>query len=280
MRITLLKAPLTDQKRFKQQSGFTLIELVIVIVLISIVALSLSNLTSETVYGYIDAKDRNRLSQSTKWTTERIAREVREALPQSIRASNSGGIHCVEFMNIVNASTYLDIPPSGDVSSFNAVDFDLSFSAGLTVAIMPINPTTIYGGSGTLGSVAAIANSGNEVTITLSGPTNFSRRSPQNRFYLLNSPISFCLNDISGDVTRYAGYTTTAAQPLPPTGGTSELLAENFSANGNVFTYQSGTLNRSGLLQMNFRAQNRDRNLVGTAESFEVFHEVHIRNVP
>lgn len=260
--------------------GFTLIELIITIVLISILAISLSNITRESVFGYIDAKDRVRFSQSAKWVTERISREVREALPQSIRVGVSGNIHCVEFMNIVNASTYLDLPASGAVTSFNAVDFDLAFSAGLLIAIMPIDPSSIYLVSGTLGNVASITDTGNQVNITLSGPTNFNRRSPQNRFYLLNSPVAFCLNDNNGEINRYTGHAINAAQQFPPTGGTIELMAENYSVNGTVFNYQAGTLSRAGLLQINLQLQNRNRNLSGNSESFEVFHEVHVRNVP
>lgn len=267
-------------KSFSRMVGFTLIELIIVILLTAILAISLSSLTQYSVFGYIDAKDRNRFSQSAKWITERISREVREALPQSIRVRTSGDIHCVEFMNIINASTYLDLPASGSVTSFNAVEFDLNFSAGLLVAIMPIDAASIYSGSGTLANVASVVDVGNEVTINLTAPTTFSRRSPQNRFYLLNSPVSFCLNNNNGQITRYSSYTTSGTQPVPPTGGSSALMADNFSANGTVFNYQAGTLTRAGLLQMNFRIQNRSRNLAGNSESFEVFHEVHIRNVP
>ncbi|MCW8875624.1 MAG: prepilin-type N-terminal cleavage/methylation domain-containing protein [Kangiellaceae bacterium] len=260
--------------------GFTLLELIIVILLISILLVSVSNITSFSVYGYIDAKDRIRLSQSSKWIVERISREVREGLPQSIREGVSGNIHCVEFMNIVNASTYLDLPAAGPVTSFNAVGFDLTFAAGMLVAIMPINPSATYAGSGTLGSVASITPTGTQSTITLTGPTVFARRSPQNRFYLLDSPVSFCLNDNNGQINRYTNYTISAAQAFPPTGGTTELMGENFSINGDVFNYQPGTLSRSGILQINLVSQNRNRNLTGNSESFEVFHEVHIRNVP
>jgi len=266
--------------RISQPDGFTLIELIIVILLTAILAISLTSLTRYSISGYIDAKDRNQLSQSAKWVTERIAREAREALPQSIRTNVSGNVHCVEFMNIVNASTDLDLPASGQVSSFNAVEFDLNFSAGLLVAIMPIDATAIYSVTGTLGNVASITDLGSQVSITLSGPTVFNRRSPQNRFYLLNTPVSFCLDNNSGQLTRHSGYSITLAQATPPTGGTNEVLAENYAANGNVFTYQSGTLARAGLLQMNFRLQNRTRNLGANEESFQVFHEVHIRNVP
>lgn len=264
----------------QNNKGFTLVELIVTIVLVGILAISLSNITRESVFGYIDAKDRTRFSQSAKWVTERISREVREALPQSIRVGVSGNIHCVEFMNIINASTYLDLPASGAVTSFNAVDFDLSFTAGLLIAIMPIDPSSIYLVSGTLGNVASITDTGNEVNIVLTGATNFNRRSPQNRFYLLNSPVAFCLNDNNGEVNRYTGHAISAAQQFPPTGGTVELMAEHYSANGTVFNYQPGTLSRAGLLQLNLRIQNRDRSLSGNSESFEVFHEVHVRNVP
>lgn len=261
-------------------SGFTLIELIIAIMLMGILAVSLGSITTNSVYNYIDAKDRNKLSQSAKWITERVSREIREALPQSVRTNSSGGIHCVEFMNIVNASTALDIAASGSISSFNAIAFDLSFSSGLLVAIMPIDANSIYSITGVLASVASIATTGNQSLITLSSPTQFSRRSPQNRFYLLASPVSFCLNDNTGHLNRYSGYSLNSSQQFPPSGGNDSLMGENFSANGTVFNYQLGTLSRAGLLQMNFQLQNRDRNLSGNSESFEVFHEVHIRNVP
>jgi len=263
------------------QQGFSIMELVIVIIILGIMAISLGSLTSNSVYSYIDAKDRNRLSQSAKWVTERISREVREALPQSVRTGSTGNYHCVEFMPIENASSYLNLPASGSITSFDVVGFNLSTSSATLVAIMPINAASIYSAGGTLGNVASIdvsATDPNQAVVTLSAPTNFSRRSPQNRFYLLNPPVSFCLNDSNGQMIRYSNYGITANQQRPPNGG--QQIGSNFSASSTVFNYQSGTLSRSGLLQINLRSQNRGRSLPGSDESFDVFHEVHIRNVP
>lgn len=262
-------------------NGFSLLELIIVIVVLAIMAISLSRLTNTTVFSYIDAKDRNRLSQSAKWVTERISREVREALPQSVRTATSGNFHCVEFMAIVNASTYLDLPSSGSVLSFNAVGYNLVATPGNLVAIMPIDPTSLYASSGVLATVNSIVTSGvdpNQAIVSLTAATNFERRSPQRRFYLLNTPVSFCLNNLSGEMTRHDSYAIAAAQQFPPPGGT--VIGENFTAVSTVFNYQLGTLSRSGLLQINLNSQNRSRNLTGTSESFDVFHEVHVRNVP
>ena len=149
---------------------------------------------------------------------------------------------------------------------------------------MPLQASEIYAGSGsgTLADVASVVANGlpSQVTVTLATPSNFARRSPLGRFYLLDSPVSFCLDAASGQLSRYSNYPITLAQAAPPIGGDVVLMAENYSANGPVFNYQAGALSRANLLQMNFHLQNRSRNLGGNSESFNIFHEVHIRNVP
>lgn len=264
-----------------RQTAFTMIELVIVIVLLGILSVSFAKILSQSVSGYMDAKGRNEHSQTAKWVTEVISRSVREALPQSVRTGTSGNLDCVEYVEIVNASSYFNLPANGPVSSFNIVSYDLVFQAGLSVAIMPINASSIYVGNNVVTPIASIVSSGPQQSlITLTSPTNFAQRSPQNRLYILSSPITFCLNNNTGLISRYSNYGFSASLAFPPGSGNSETIGENFWANGNVFNYQSGSLQRSGLLQINFVIQDRNRFPSGTAESFEVFHEVHIRNVP
>lgn len=263
-----------------QSAGFTLLELVVVIILLAILGVSLGNITQYSMLGYIDGKDRNRLSQSGKWVSERIAREIREALPQSVRSGSNANIHCVEFLPIVNSSSALDFPANGPISSFTAVGYDLTFSAGLMIAVMPINSASTYAVNGVIANVASITEMAGQATINLTAATNFTRRSPQARFYLLSAPVAFCLNDVNGEITRYSGHAISASQAFPPSGGSSVLLGENFSANGAVFNYQPGNLSSAGLLQINLRLQNRSRNLAANSESFEIYHEVHVRNVP
>lgn len=271
------------RKKRSQEAGFTLLELIIVIVILGIMAISLSNLSKDAVLGYVDAKDRNRFSQSTKWIIERISREIREALPQSVRVSSNGINYCVEFMAINNASSYLDLPSTGIVSTFKVVGYDLTPFNATKIAIMPINPGEVYNESGVLGNIVSITNLTTPAADVgkaqvVIDPTTFSRRSPTNRFYLLKDPVSFCLNNTNGRLTRHQDYGINSTQNLTPNAGS--LMGEDLSVNGFVFNYQSDTLSRAGLLQMNFRAQSRNRNLSGNEESFEIFHEVHIRNVP
>jgi len=264
-----------------QQTAFSLVELVVIIVLLGILSISFTNILSGSVSSYIDAKDRNENSQSAKWVTEVISRSIREALPQSVRSGISGNIDCIEYMEVENATSYLDIPANGLVNSFNTVAFDISFQTGLLAAIMPINPASIYNGNGVISFVASISSSAAQQNlVTLSAATNFSQRSPQNRVYFLTTPITLCLNNNTGILSRYSNYGIASNLQYPPSGATNETLAKNFWANGRVFNYQPGSLQRSGLVQLSFIIQNRDRYAAGTSEEFEVFHEVHIRNVP
>ncbi|MGB0495085.1 MAG: prepilin-type N-terminal cleavage/methylation domain-containing protein [Kangiellaceae bacterium] len=267
--------------QLNRQSAFTLMELIIVILLIGILSISFSKILTQSVSSYFDARDRNHHSQSAKWITESLSRSLREALPQSVRVASLGNIDCVEYMPIINATRYFNLPASGAVSSFNIVTFDVAFQANLSAAIMPVDATSLYVGTGVTSEIASITSSGaGESLVTLVNPTTFTRRSSQNRVYLLSSPVSFCLNDNTGIITKYTDYGTSSTQSTPPTGGSSSSLAENTWANGNAFEFQSGTLQRSALLQMSFVLQDRVRYPSGTSESVQVFHEVHIRNVP
>ncbi|MDQ7049359.1 MAG: prepilin-type N-terminal cleavage/methylation domain-containing protein [Enterobacterales bacterium] len=114
-----------DKGNLTRVAAFSLLELIIVLVLVSILAISLSGLTRDSVSSYIDAKDRSRLSQSSKWIIEKISREVREALPQSVRVGSTSGYYCLEFMAIVSASSYLNLAETGSISQFNAVNYNL-----------------------------------------------------------------------------------------------------------------------------------------------------------
>jgi MSHA biogenesis protein MshO len=265
----------------KKQNAFTLIELIIVILLIGILSISFAKILTQSVSSYFDAKTRNHHSQSAKWVIEILSRSLREALPQSIRTNNSGDLYCLEYMPIVNATSYFNLPASGEVTSFNIVTYDIVFENDFSVAIMPISPASLYAGTGVVAGISSIASSGiGQSLLTLSNPTIFSQRSPQNRVYILTTPVSYCLDNSTGNINKYINYPSTVNQQFPPNGSTSQAIAENFWANVSVFDYQVGSLQRSALLQLNFVVQDRVRNPSGTSESVEVFHEVHIRNAP
>lgn len=101
--------------------GFTLIELIAVIVLISLLAgLAVYNV-SEPLAGYVDATRRAALSDRAGLALARIGREVRLALPNSVRIAGGDSL---EFLRTRSGGRYraaVAADGSGDALDFGAV---------------------------------------------------------------------------------------------------------------------------------------------------------------
>jgi MSHA biogenesis protein MshO len=71
---------------------------------------------------------------------------------------------------------------------------------------------------------------------------------------------------------RYWGYAIAAAQPAPPAGATTAVLAQNVS--GCQFTYTANVVaQRAGLVSMQLK-------LTQSGESVALFYQAHVSNVP
>ncbi|MGK0499037.1 MAG: MSHA biogenesis protein MshO [Oceanicoccus sp.] len=235
--------------------GFTLVELVSVIVLLGIVATASSQFIRQAIEIYSDSIDYDRLQQQGRFSIERMTRELRNALPGSIRVSSDVGIQCLEFMPIKAASNYLQQVTGANVTTLPVVDIGYSFVSGDRLVIFPIENSSVYGAAATgIGDISgATAAVGNVQTISLSSE-NFLYDSPSNRFYIVNQPVSFCASDNS--ITRHQGYIATASAVAPPNSGS--VLARNIRLQDGVdavtvFVFSDGVLQRSGLVSLDLR---------------------------
>lgn len=86
--------------------GFTLIEMVISIILLSIVGLFLGNVIGQAMGIYAGTSAREALIQQGRFVTERMSRELREAVPNSMLVANG----CIEFLPIINSGIYQSLP--------------------------------------------------------------------------------------------------------------------------------------------------------------------------
>ncbi len=93
----------------RHAGGFTLIEALMVMVIMGILAAMGATLIRGPVLGYIESTRRAELSDVADYSLRRIAREVRLALPNSLRVTTVGGVTYVEFIVTSGGGRYRDV---------------------------------------------------------------------------------------------------------------------------------------------------------------------------
>ena len=97
--------------RRRRQSGFTLIELVVTLVISAIVVSFVSMFISGPVRGFTDQARRARLVDAADSALQRMGRDVRRALPNSVRTTAGGGVVALELLSTVDGGRYRAQPP-------------------------------------------------------------------------------------------------------------------------------------------------------------------------
>lgn len=256
-----------------KQQGFTLIELIITITVISLLMAGTLMYISNSVTAYVATARRDQLTSLGRISVEKVTRELRSALPNSLRVSNN----CLEFFPTLGGSAYLTLPVDSPASSFTAAAFSLVGSTtNASVVVYPYNTSALYAAAnpGPLAGYSSQAGSPT-ATVTLSASHQFSHQAPQRRFYVVGTPVSYCI--VGSDLMRYNSYGIHAAQVAPPTTGSSSLVAQNLQTSDGAttvtpFRYTPGTLRRSGVVTLDFR-------FLIDGEWIRLSHEVHVQNV-
>lgn len=282
-------AVMRGNNRGRRVRGFTLVEAVVSIVVMAIISIGVVRYITFTAEGYLDTSNRNQLSASGRIVVDRITADVQNALPSSIRISDvNAGDQCMEYIPVRSHTRYIDPPFFPEVdTSFTTFRFvpDVTGMSGVQVVIFPVRTSEIYdGGSpGPRAPVDSVVHQdGNVDEVTLTGPHSFNRRSGQDNAFMVDPPVSYC---VQGErMYRYADYGFFSTQPQPDDGSCSPCLPD--STPGRVvigtdldnegftaFTFGSATRRRNALvkLELNFTRNN---------ESILVTHEILLRLVP
>lgn len=248
-----------------KQSGFTLVELIAVIVILSILASIGTGFVVKTTESYQRTQTRALLVNTARQALERMTRQLRIALPYSVRVTNGGA--CLEFMPIAAGGNYFDpVPDMENLASASATiatsPVNIDFGTPVHVTIGAMAASEIYGA--TAASRAGYASG----SIVLTSAKRWQRNSINKRYYLLNNPQAFC---VVGSELRFYADVPVANNDVNLTAPFS-ILARNVSGT-NPFSLQNGTENRNIVVNVALAFSNG-------GESINYTQGVFIRNVP
>lgn len=268
--------------RLRQQTGFTLIELVMVIVILGAVGSMASVFMKGPIDAYFASSRRAALTDVADTTVRRMARDIRKALPNSIRLV---GTQCIEFIPTRTGGRYRAqdaVPGDGTGLDFAAPDqsfnmlgrnsdwpVDQRIVANDRVAVynLGIAGDDAYAGDNTA-NVSSVVD-GTETQINMLGnTTRFPLASGGNRFHVIpgnEEIVSYMCS--GGKLYRNANYAYSPSCPAPTSA--TPVIANGATCN---FSYDPQDM-RNALVQLKMAFSS-------AGETVNIYHEVHVNNTP
>jgi MSHA biogenesis protein MshO len=268
----------------RKMMGVTLVELIVVIAITSIIAAVVAVFIRRPVEGYADASRRASLTDEADTALRRMTRDLRLALPNSVRVY--GGGQFVEFIETSGGGRYRAEPDSGgggDTLDFSAADSSFD-TIGPAPSLAAGNQIVVYNlySSGPVsnayaGDNRAVLTSTAAPPIAIA-PKLFPEPSPAKRFHVVTGPVTY--GCVGGQLLRYWAYSYSQdppGGPVPPAGGNSAVLA------GNVgecqFVYTTGALTeRIGTVSIILQIDSVSAG--GGLERVRMFQQAQVSNAP
>lgn len=266
------------------QRGFTLVEFIVVMVVVGILAGIVAVFIRAPILGYLAASRRAELVDIADTALQRMARDVRGALPNSLRVTQVGDVYYLEFLPVEDGGRY-----RAETTGAGAGDI-LDFASGSDAAFDVLGPAVSAGAGQYLvvynlgldadsdawqgGNRRAVTSSGSvsSLAFTATG-TPLPLESPSRRFFLAGGPVSYVCDPAAGTLRRHWGYTLAASQPTAFADGSSALLASRVKACAMV--YEAGASQRLGQLTLWLQLENAED---GNAEQVSLYREVVVNN--
>lgn len=278
------------QVHLSLQRGFTLIEMIIVTVILAILGLASFSFISFGSEIFRDTSSRQQIIAESRFALDRLAKELKYIVPRSIRVNAADQNRCIEFVPLVTSSRYLELPQGGPASptDFIAIAPQIQTAlTGLHLFVYPTQAAHVYAASSRRQQIqSATALTGTEAGLMRftfhGGATTFSQQSPGRRYFIGAGPVSWCYDNSTQTLVRFAGYNLSATQPSLATLSSSTMprevmlasIVNDLSSEPWPFTITPASLRRNSLVQTDWVIGNRQGEMV------QLTHEIHLPNVP
>ncbi|HEY0818970.1 MAG TPA: hypothetical protein VGD46_09345, partial [Rhizobacter sp.] len=255
--------------------------------LTGIVGVMVSTFVRQPIDAYVDLGERAALTDAADLALRRMARELRTALPNSVRVA--GGGTYLEFLPVRSAGRYRAAVGTNPLD--NILDFGSTTDGSFEVLGPPVTAATgdqlVVHNLGLPGSDAYEGTSRRTITSTGAslatvsyavGGTQFPYASPHQRFHIVGAPVSFGCTPLAGgagSLRRYTGYAIQAAQPTSSltalTGASNALLSPWVSAC--TFGYSAAASTRNAVVTLRLTLTNG-------GESISLLQQVQVEGSP
>jgi MSHA biogenesis protein MshO len=271
-----------------RQCGFTLVELIMVIVIMGVIGGVVAVFMRSPIDAYFDSARRAALTDVADTAVRRMARDLRKALPNSIRILPATP-NCLEFIPTRTGGRYRKADlAAGDRTALDFTAADAQFNmlgdnlaspadqqiqVGDVVAVYNLG---IAGASAYLGNntalITAVAPAAlpavGETAIAIEQTVPFPLESGSNRFHVIpreEQVVGYvCAGNTLRRTVTTGSFATSCANP-------GSILATNVQSC--TFTYLGSDLQRNGLVQIDLRISSNN-------ETISLYHEVHVNNSP
>lgn len=234
----------------RSQEGFTLVEMIMVIVITGIIGGMVAIFLKAPIQQYLDVARRANMTDIADTALRRIGRDLRTALPNSVRVTNNGGTVYLEYLETIaggrynttttpvdclNAGGCTMLTTTGNLVTGTAGAASTALVNGGTIAIgtsrvavynqysnsandcSSLNPSVYCaaasGGAPLITGVANSVANADEDQISFAAHAFLpAGGSPYNRFQIVSQPVTYACTP-GGTLMRYWGYAIQPAQP-------------------------------------------------------------------
>lgn len=272
------------------QTGFTLMEMVVSLVVLGLLAVVMLPLLNLPLNAYLDAQRRIELHAQMDLIRSKLTDDLQNAVPGSLRVSQVGVVYRLEYLEIHAVGRYrtdaagppfcsafpantcrttlgpLNVMPGAAV----AVNVDYVAIVGAFFDPYRASPNASLSRLTARSTVAAPTYEGIRYTANV-----FPNPSPSSRIYVV-SPVTYECNPTTRRLTRYWGYNVTPIQPNAFGAGVSNARLSNSVSGTCIFSVTPGV--GAGLRQVMALQVNLSTATAGQAtESLEDLIQVGTR---